>query len=136
MFPLPPGARIRNNFLAICVQPDEGMHLRFEAKVPDTAAELRSVDMEFHYAEGFEGIEIPEAYERLLLDALNGDASLFARSDGIELSWRIIDPVVRGFEGDEAPPLGIYERGSWGPPSADELLERDGRSWQSGCGKH
>ena len=112
------------------------MHLRFEAKVPDTVAELRSVDMEFHYADDFEGIEIPEAYERLLLDALNGDASLFARSDGIELSWRIIDPVLQGFRRDEAPPLEIYERGSWGPAGADELLGRDGRSWQSGCGQH
>jgi glucose-6-phosphate 1-dehydrogenase len=136
MFPLAPGARIRNNFLAICVQPDEGMHLRFEAKVPDTVAEMRSVDMEFHYADDFEGIAIPEAYERLLLDALNGDASLFARSDGIELSWKVIDPILQGFREDEAPPLEIYERGSWGPAGADELLGRDGRSWQSGCGQH
>ena len=136
MFPLPPGARIRNNFLAICVQPDEGMHLRFEAKVPDTVAELRSVDMEFHYADDFEGIAIPEAYERLLLDALNGDPSLFARSDGIEFSWKIIDPILQGLQGNEAPPLEIYERGSFGPAGADELLGRDRRSWQSGCGQH
>jgi glucose-6-phosphate 1-dehydrogenase len=136
MFPLAPGVRIRNNFLAICVQPDEGMHLRFEAKVPDTVAELSSVDMEFHYADDFKGIAIPEAYERLLLDALNGDASLFARSDGIELSWKIIDPILQGFRGNEAPPLEIYERGSFGPAGADELLGRDRRSWQSGCGQH
>ena len=82
------------------------------------------------------GIAIPEAYERLLLDALNGDASLFARSDGIELSWKIIDPILQGFRGNEAPPLEIYERGSFGPAGADELLGRDRRSWQSGCGQH
>jgi len=136
MFPLPPGARIRNNYLAICVQPDEGMHLRFEAKVPDTIAELRSVDMEFHYADDFEDIAIPEAYERLLLDALQGDASLFARSDGIELSWKIIDPIIQGWSTKDAPPLQIYERGSWGPAGADELTGRDGRSWIRGCGLH
>ena len=136
MFPLPPGASIRNNFLAICVQPDEGMHLRFEAKVPDTVAELRSVDMEFHYADDFEGIAIPEAYERLLLDALQGDASLFARSDGIELSWRIMDPIIHGWETEKAPPMAIYEPGSWGPSEAEELLTREGRSWLRGCGQH
>lgn len=136
MFPLPPGARIRNNYLAICVQPDEGMHLRFEAKVPDTIAELRSVDMEFHYDEDFEGIVIPAAYERLLLDALQGDASLFARRDGIELSWKIIDPITTGWKTPDAPRLQAYEPGSWGPEGADLLLGRDGRSWLRGCGQH
>ena len=136
MFPLPPGARIRNNYLAICVQPDEGMHLRFEAKVPDTIAELRSVDMEFHYDEDFEGIAIPAAYERLLLDALQGDASLFARRDGIELSWKIIDPITTGWKTPDAPRLQAYEPGSWGPEGADLLLGRDGRSWLRGCGQH
>ncbi len=136
MFPLPPGATIRNNYLAICVQPNEGMHLRFEAKVPDTLAELRSVDMEFHYDENFDGIAIPEAYERLLLDGLQGDASLFARSDGIELSWKIIDPILEGWTTPDAPRLEVYERGSWGPKGADALLGGDGRSWMRGCGKH
>jgi glucose-6-phosphate 1-dehydrogenase len=129
MFPLPEGARLRSNYLAIAIQPDEGIHLRFEAKVPDTAAELRSVDMNFRYAEDFGGIVIPEAYERLLLDALKGDASLFARDDEVRLSWQIVDPVIRGFESGEAPPLEIYNRGSWGPAGADELLARDGRTW-------
>jgi glucose-6-phosphate 1-dehydrogenase len=136
MFPLPKGVSLENNYLAICVQPDEGMHLRFEAKVPDTQSELRPVDMEFHYAEDFEGIEIPEAYERLLLDAIQGDASLFDRSDTIELSWKIVDPVLSGWERPEAPPLEIYPRGSLGPGSADRLLSREGRSWLRGCGIH
>jgi glucose-6-phosphate 1-dehydrogenase len=136
MFPLPPGVKIANNYLAICVQPDEGMHLRFETKVPDTVSELRSVDMGFHYADDFNDIAIPGAYERLLLDALQGDASLFLRRDGIERSWEIIDPILRGWDSDDAPPLEMYERGSWGPTSSAKLLAADGRQWQRGCGVH
>jgi glucose-6-phosphate 1-dehydrogenase len=136
MFPLPAGATIRKNILALCIQPDEGIHLRFEAKVPDTVAEMRSVDMEFHYRHGFREIEIPEAYERLLLDALQGDAALFTRSDGIELSWKLIDPIIEGWQTSQAPPLGSYEKGTWGPAEADALLSRDGRKWLHGCGGH
>jgi glucose-6-phosphate 1-dehydrogenase len=136
MFPLPPGASVRRNILALCIQPDEGIHLRVEAKVPDTVAEMRSVEMEFHYRDGFREIGIPEAYERLLLDALQGDASLFTRSDGIEHSWKLIDPVIQGWEGPNAPPLGIYERGSWGPQEADEFINREARTWLQGCQDH
>jgi glucose-6-phosphate 1-dehydrogenase len=136
LFPRPEGTPLENNYLAICVQPDEGMHLRFDAKVPDTQAELRPVDMEFHYAEDFEGIEIPEAYERLLLDAIHGDPSLFDRSDTIELSWKIVDPVLSAWDTPDAPPLEIYPRESLGPDSAERLLSRDGRSWLRGCGRH
>jgi glucose-6-phosphate 1-dehydrogenase len=136
MFPLPPGATIRRNILELCIQPDEGIHLRFEAKVPDTVAEMRSVDMEFHYREGFREVEIPEAYERLLLDALQGDASLFTRSDGIDLSWKLMDPIIQGWEGNDAPPLTVYKKGSWGPKEADGFLERDGRAWLPGCAEH
>jgi glucose-6-phosphate 1-dehydrogenase len=136
LFPLPAGARLKNNYLAICIQPDEGMHFRFDAKVPDTLADLRSVDMEFHYAEDFDGIEIPDAYERLLVDALHGDPALFAREDEVELSWTILDPVIRSFESGNGPPLEIYELGTWGPRGAEELLARDGRGWLHGCGGH
>jgi glucose-6-phosphate 1-dehydrogenase len=135
MFPLPPGVSIRRNILALCIQPDEGIHLRFEAKVPDTVVEMRSVDMEFHYRDGFGGIGIPEAYERLLLDALQGDASLFTRSDGIELSWKLIDPIIEGWNGAHAPPLASYEKGSRGPVEAEAFLAKDGRKWLDGC-KH
>jgi glucose-6-phosphate 1-dehydrogenase len=133
MFPLPPGASIRRNILALCIQPDEGIHLRFEAKVPDTVAELRSVDMEFHYRDDFGEIGIPEAYERLLLDALQGDASLFTRSDSIELSWKLIDPIIEGWESPHAPHLTVYEKGTWGPAESDAFLSRDGREWLHGC---
>jgi glucose-6-phosphate 1-dehydrogenase len=129
MFPLPPGTSIRRNILALSIQPDEGIHLRFEAKVPDTVVEMRSVDMEFHYRHGFQEIGIPEAYERLLLDALQGDASLFTRSDGIELSWKLMDPIMQGWEGPKAPPLAVYERGSWGPDEANDLIAHHNRTW-------
>ena len=75
----------------------------------------RSVDMEFHYAEDFGAAALPEAYERLLLDAMQGDASLFARADEIELAWRIVDPILAGWAASDAPPLTLYEPGSWGP---------------------
>jgi glucose-6-phosphate 1-dehydrogenase len=132
MFAMAAGERIRPNVLSICVQPDEGIHLRFEAKVPDTLAEMRSVDMDFHYAEGFGQIAIPEAYERLLMNALNGDASLFTRADGIEEAWRIIDPILQYCEVGGAF-TAEYAKGSWGPPAADEFLAREGRHWRLGC---
>lgn len=127
------GKGFTSNTLSICVQPDEGIHLSFEAKVPDSVRDTRSVDMEFHYADGFDGYEIPEAYERLILDALIGDPSLFTRSDGIEVSWQIMDPIIQMWESDEAPELARYKPGSWGPKEAEELLTSDGREWRLGC---
>jgi glucose-6-phosphate 1-dehydrogenase len=136
MFALPPEQRLRSNFLALCIQPHEGIHQRFEAKVPDTAAEIRSVDMSFHYDEAFGIDAIPEAYERLLLNALEGDATLFTRSDGIEAAWRTIDPILKTWEGNAKVPMATYEPGSWGPHSADMLLARDGRQWRFSCAEH
>ncbi|MBN1285928.1 MAG: glucose-6-phosphate dehydrogenase [Anaerolineae bacterium] len=136
MFNLPKDYRITSNILSLCIQPDEGMHLTFETKVPGSGQEMRSMDMEFHYREGFEGVVLPDAYERLLLDALNGDASLFTRSDEIEHAWALIDTIRAGWESDGAPPLAVYEPGAWGPDEADELLERDGRTWRVTCGDH
>ncbi len=134
MFPLPPRSQLTPNMLALCLQPDEGIHLRFEAKVPDKTAEMRSVDMDFHYEEAFGPRSIPEAYERLVLDALRGDASLFIRNDQIERAWEIVDPIIACFEAPDAPRLEIYEPGSWGPSKADELLTRHGREWTHSCG--
>lgn len=121
------------NYIALCIQPDEGIHLRFEAKVPDTVAEMESVDMEFHYAGNFDGAAIPEAYERLLLDALTGDAALFTRADEIELAWALIDDLVTSWQGPDAPPLHPYAPGSWGPAAATELLADDCHEWTTGC---
>jgi glucose-6-phosphate 1-dehydrogenase len=136
LFPLSDESQITPNILSLCLQPDEGIHLRFEAKEPGGGMSTRSVDMEFHYAEGFGAGVLPEAYERLLLDAMQGDASLFARADEIELAWSLIDPVLDAWAGPDAPQLAFYEPGSWGPAEADELLDADGRSWFLGCGEH
>ena len=129
-------ARFTSNLLSFCIQPDEGIHLRFETKVPDTVQESRSVVMDFHYQEYYGSQGLPEAYERLLVDALKGDASLFSRADEIELAWRLIDPLIliQPAEGDRV--LESYPRGEWGPPAADALLSRDGRSWHFGCAEH
>ncbi len=136
MFPLPPDKQIRPNALSLCLQPDEGIHLRFEAKVPDTVAETRSVDMEFHYADSFGANALPEAYERLLLDALNGDPSLFTRADTIELAWGLIDPILQSLEDPGNPPPVSYAQGSWGPAEAQDFIAQDGRAWDLGCGGH
>ncbi len=117
------------NRLTICIQPDEGIHLRFIAKVPDQGMQTRPVEMDFDFQNSFGVKAIPEAYERLLLDALNGDASLFARSDEIELAWTLVDGIRAGWESEHAPPLQTYAPGSWGPAAADDLLGRDGRWW-------
>jgi len=122
------------NFLSICIQPDEGIQLRFETKVPDTVADSRSVNMSHSYHDAFPDIALPDAYERLLLDALKGDAALFARNDGIETSWRLVDPIMAGWSADpEASPLHSYSRNSWGPDAADALLAKDGHAWRMGC---
>jgi len=124
-----------SNTLSICIQPDEGIHLKFEAKVPDMK-KTDSVDMEFHYRSSFDGSRLPDAYERLLSNAIGGDPALFTRSDGIEAAWRLMDPIIQGWEEDNVPAMARYEPGSWGPVEADELLGQNGRSWRHDCGQH
>ncbi len=119
------------NLLSVCLQPNEGTHLRFQSKVPDQGMAMRPVDMEFRYETAFRDQSIPEAYELLLEDALQGDASLFIRSDHIEEAWRIVEPLLNWHE-IRAPYQ--YDRGSWGPQAADWLLAQDGRSWVLVCG--
>ena len=121
MFPMPDEAKITQNVLAIDIQPNEAIRLRFEAKVPDTDAEMRSVNMEFEYDDYFGCVAIPEAYERLLLEALEGDASLFTRADGIVNAWQIIDPIMQAWESGAAPDLMTYAPGSWGPEDTGDL---------------
>ena len=124
------------NMLVLYLQPDEGVHLRFEAKVPDTVSQMRSVDMEFHYADSFGKTAIPEAYERLLLDVLTGDASLFTRADEVETAWGIIDPILQAWEdGSGKQPLAFYEPSSWGPREAEELLAQENRKWSTWDGR-
>lgn len=122
------------NLLTLCIEPDEGIHLAFQVKQPGRMQETQTVDMNFHYRTYFGEGEIPRAYERLLLDVVHGDASLFPRSDGIELTWRIIDPVIAGWNAPDAPPLQLYEPGTFGPPAAEQLTARHGHRWRLDCG--
>jgi glucose-6-phosphate 1-dehydrogenase len=122
----PENAGLVANSLSLCVQPNEGIHLRFETKVPGAGMRAVPVDMQFHYSDRFGAHTLPEAYERLLLDALQGDASLFARSDEIELAWHLVDPLTAPSEPE------LYSPGSPGPARADALLARDGRHWLAG----
>jgi glucose-6-phosphate 1-dehydrogenase len=135
-FNLPRGSQPTPNILSLCIQPDEGIHLMFETKVPNSNNDIQSVNMEFHYRDSFKGTALPDAYERLLLDAMLGDASLFTREDEIDLSWKLIDFILRGWETPQAKPLVSYPRNSWGPVEANELLAEDKRAWQLGCGGH
>jgi glucose-6-phosphate 1-dehydrogenase len=121
--------QIDPNILAIRVQPDEGILLRFGAKVPGQGLHIRNVNMDFRYGSSF-AVDSPDAYETLLLDAMVGDPSLFTRADEVERAWEILDPILAAWEGGEGGPLHFYGAGSWGPPAADELLERDGRAWR------
>ncbi len=149
-----PGARmdLDPNRLTICIQPQEAIHLRFEAKQPGSGMRTKPVSMAFHYAHGFGDGALPDAYERLLLDALQGDASLFTRSDEIELAWKLIDPLTceaerlpdgpltdagagedRRAGGSGAVPA-LYDVGSWGPPEAAKaLIAHQQCSWYYGC---
>jgi glucose-6-phosphate 1-dehydrogenase len=133
MFPLPPGATLQCNRLSMCIQPDEGIHLTFQSKVPDVEEmSLRPADLEFHFRDAYGEDAIPEAYERLLSDALQGDAALFMRDDEIERAWEIMDPFIAVSERAEGA-CPEYVPGSTGPACADEFLERTGRQWVSLC---
>jgi glucose-6-phosphate 1-dehydrogenase len=115
------------NALVIRVQPDEGVTIRFGAKVPGTAMEVRDVTMDFGYGHAFTQ-DSPEAYERLILDVLLGDPPLFPRQKEVELSWEILDPILEHWARRGQPEQ--YAPGSWGPASADAMLARDGRTWR------
>ena len=124
------------NILSLCIQPDEGMHLHFATKVPGAGMHTAPVDMAFHYSDQLGDQTLPDAYERLLLDALQGDASLFTRSDEVERAWELCDPLISEWERLDQPPLSFYEPNSWGPDASDRLLVNAGRAWTVGCGDH
>jgi glucose-6-phosphate 1-dehydrogenase len=136
MFGLTNPEELTPNILSICIQPDEGIHLKFQAKEPDSEQNMRAVDMEFHYERYFSGGTLPGAYERLLSEAIAGDPSLFTRSDGIETAWSIIDPLINSWEDQTTEDLAVYDPGSWGPKEAEELLARDNNKWRMNCGQH
>jgi len=123
--------QIEPNVLTIRLQPDEGISLKLGAKAPGPEMHIRQMQMDFSYADAFG--EFPAtAYETLLLDALQGDPTLFNRNDAVELSWRILQPVLETWQASRAAaPFPNYSAGGWGPAAADELLIRDGRVWRN-----
>src|SRR4030095_4826195 len=121
-------AGVDPNVLVIRIQPDEGLALTVAAKKPGPAMMLSPVTLDFKYGEVF-GEESPEAYERLLLDAINGDATLYARGDWIEQAWRLTEPVLNHWARTPGP-LPQYDAGSWGPNEADAFIARDGGKWR------
>ncbi len=117
------------NLLAIRIQPDEGILLRFGSKVPGLGLDIRTVTMDFTYGSAF-SVDSPDAYETLLLDAMLGDASLFTRADEVEAAWSIATPIVESWIEGPAPEMPNYAAGTWGPDAANALIERDGRRWR------
>ncbi len=124
----PDVTNLGSNALGMRIQPDEGIMLRFGAKVPATQMEVRDVTMDFAYGNSF-AESSPEAYERLILDVLLGDPPLFPQHDEVEASWRILDPVLEYWATADEPLQG-YPAGSWGPACGREMLTRDGRTWR------
>ena len=117
------------NVLSLRIQPNEGITLKFHTKVPGTPVRIRPANMDFLYGASFV-VQSPSAYETLLLDALRGDNTLFARGDEVEAAWSIVDDIVAGWREIPAPEFPNYEAGAWGPQEADDLIEADGRQWR------
>lgn len=132
LFPDGPKNASESNRLIIQVQPAEGIQLHFETKVPDAGMRLRQTDLDFRYQREFHGT-MPEAYERLLLDALEGDASLFARADEVEAAWSICDPILEAWSRTDQPPVLTYEPGLWGPSESTDWMHAQGREWFDIC---
>jgi glucose-6-phosphate 1-dehydrogenase len=129
-FPADVASGWQPNSLWIQIQPNEGIRLRFQAKRIGLKMRLSPVDMRFSYDEAFEG-RVPEAYETLLLDVMQGDATQFMRNDQIEVAWKIVMPVIHAWEADDAIEFPNYQAGTWGPQAAAGLIAQDGRSWYS-----
>jgi glucose-6-phosphate 1-dehydrogenase len=128
----PESEDVSPNRISLCIQPDEGVHLRFETKSPGMGMKMAPADLVFNYNR-FGKNALPEAYERLLLDVIHGDPTLFVRSDFEDRSWAILDPLLDVSEKAEDDALLLYKEGSWGPTEADRLMARDERSWELGC---
>jgi len=120
---------IKPNVLSIRIQPDEGITLRFGAKIPGPSMNIGSVNMDFSYAEAF-GKSSANGYERLLLDAMLGDGTLFAHRDGVEATWALMTPILEGWKNTPVKDFPNYAAGTWGPAAADALLESEGRKWR------
>ncbi len=125
-----PCKELQPNLISMRIQPDEGISLRFGAKVPSPNMEVCPVLMDFSYSDAF-GKSSANGYERLLLDAMLGDATLFAHRDGVEATWGLLSPILKQWEANPPNDLPNYAAGSWGPKSSDRLLARDGRAWRN-----
>ena len=132
MFDRDPQGVHQANRLVIQIQPAEGLQLHFQTKVPDAGMKTRLTDLDFDFRRAF-AREMPEAYERLLLDAMQGDASLFARNDEVEIAWSIIDPIQRVWDSADEPELQFYDVGGWGPTASTEWMKRQGQQWFDAC---
>ncbi len=121
--------QVEANVLTLRIQPDEGISLKFGAKVPGTDMQIRSVNMDFFYGSSFVR-EQPEAYERLILDAMHGDSTLFTRRDEVEAAWTFVQGILDEWQSAPRDTIYSYESGSWGPQAADEFIWRDGRRWR------
>ena len=117
------------NVLALRIQPDEGIHLRFAAKRPGQTTELRDVKMDFYYKTAF-GSAPGEAYETLLIDAMRGDSTLFARKDEVEIGWSLVNPILQHWANSPAPHFPNYTGNTWGPELAETLMEQGTRAWR------
>src|SRR5581483_3963366 len=128
----PPNAvrDMQPNALLIHIQPDEGISLKFQAKQPGQRLRLRPVEMDFNYRDAFRDSQ-PEAYETLLLDAMQADASLFMRADQVEDAWAVVTPILEAWEASAPEDFPNYAAGTWGPDAATQLMARDGRHWHA-----
>jgi glucose-6-phosphate 1-dehydrogenase len=120
------------NILVIRIQPNEGILLKFAMKIPGEGLQATDVNMDFHYSD-LSDAYIPEAYERLLLDCIQGDATLYARGDAVEAAWEFVDPILKAWEANPEMKIYGYPSGTWGPENADDLIEGDNITWRYPC---
>jgi len=122
--------RLDPNILSVRIQPDEGFSLGISSKVPGPRVRVYPVQMDFHYGSTF-GATSPEAYERLLLDVMAGDPTLFMRRDQVEAAWQWVMPILDRWSADRSAPIPAYPAGEWGPPEAEQLIRATGREWKA-----
>ncbi|MEZ4775281.1 MAG: glucose-6-phosphate dehydrogenase [Bacteroidia bacterium] len=126
------GTSVQNNQLVIRIQPNEGILLKFGMKVPGMGFQVENVNMDFHYTD-LADTYLPSAYERLLLDAMQGDSTLYARGDAVEAAWEFVDPILKAWEHDDSIPVFGYPAGTWGPENADNMIEGEHLTWRYPC---